>query len=208
MCSAVCINAWARTRVGCQVNVKFTTQGCCVCRCPDLVGQRRLQVAKLLYERGRQLEGSPMLFELVTMLPDTLTAASRSPVQTPVLPCSEQPAQATRQPTDQQVQPNGRAAQHRQRPSKHEHSQRAINVGQESALLQVGLCQSESYESGTDMRCLQARIARFVWGWATSLINRQRGPHSWHAAAGEVESMPDQQLRGSHARRKGRAPCP
>ena len=84
-------------------------------------------------------------------------------MQTPVLPCSKQRAQATRQPTDQQVQPNGRAAQHRQRPSKHEHSQRAISVGQESALLQVSLCQSDSHESGTGMRCLQARIARFVW---------------------------------------------
>ena len=142
----------------CRVIMKLFTQSCHMCRCPDLGVQRRLQVAKLLYERGRQLRGSPMLFELVTMLPDALTAASRSPVQTAVLPGIEQPAQAAGQPTDQQVQSKDRAAQHRQRPSKHEHSQRAINVGQESALLQVGLCQLDSYESGADMGCLQARI--------------------------------------------------
>ena len=113
-----------------------------------------------------------MLFELVTMLPDALTAASRSPVQTAVLPCSEQPAQSARQPTDQQVRSKDRAAQHRQRPSKHEHSQRAIDVAQESALLQVGLCQLESYENGADMGCLQARTICFVYdGLLGSLEN-------------------------------------
>ena len=84
-----------------------------------------------------------MLFELVMMLPDALTAASRSPLQTAVLPCGEQPAQAARPPTDQQTQLLDRVVQHRQRPSKHGHSNKAINVGQESALLQVGRCQKE-----------------------------------------------------------------
>lgn len=111
-----------------------------MCRCPGLGSRHRLQVAKLLYESGRQLTGSPMLFELVTMLPDTMTAASRSSVQTAVLPRSEQPTQAVSRPTDQQVQLQDRDAQHRQRSSKHEHSRRVMNVGQESALLQVGPC--------------------------------------------------------------------
>ena len=103
-----------------------------------------------------------MLFELVTMLPDALTAASRSPAQTAVLPCSEQPAQLASQPKDQQVRSKDRAAQHRQRPSKQEHSQRAINVAQESALLQVGLHRLEFFESGADIWCLQARIIRLT----------------------------------------------
>ena len=142
--------------------MNFYTQGCNACRCPDLGGQRRLQVAKLLYQRGQQLRGSPMLFELVTMLPDALTAGSRSPAQTAVLPCSEQPAQLASQPKDQRVRSKDRAAQHRQRPSKQEHSQRAINVAQESALLQVGLHQLEFFESGADIWCLQARIIRLT----------------------------------------------
>ena len=81
-----------------------------------------------------------MLFELVTMLPDALTAASRSRLQTAVLPCSEQPGQAAGQPTGQRAQLQDRVAQHRQRPVKREDSRRALNMGQESALLQVGLC--------------------------------------------------------------------
>ena len=205
---AVYINAWTCSHSGWYVCMTLFTQGCHVCRCPDLGGQRRLQVAKLLYERGRQLRGSPMLFELVTMLPDALTAASRSPAQTAVLPCSEHPAQAARQPTDQQMQSKDRAAQHRQRPGKHEHSQRAINVAQESALLQVGLCQVESYEGRADMGCLQARITRFFYDGLLVSSEIRHGLHSWHAAAGEVEGVPDQQLRGSHARHTGRAPGP
>ena len=84
-----------------------------------------------------------MLFELVTMLPDALTATSRSPLQPAAQPCSEQPEQAASRPINQQMQPQDRVTQQWHRPSKREHSHRAINVGQESALLQVGSCQTE-----------------------------------------------------------------
>jgi hypothetical protein len=108
-------------------------------RCSEIGSQRRLQLAKLLFKMGTALVGSPMLFELVTVLPDLSVAASSLPAG-PVMPF----------PTERHVQ-LGSADSSQNEPLQHvsaktagpgrrrqQHWQ-AVGWVKESAMLQVTL---------------------------------------------------------------------
>lgn len=110
------------------------------CRCSDIKSQTRLQLARLLFEQGRQLEGSPMLFELATALPDLLATASRAVVeQLRLSPCLglSQPQGADSEHIsvpDSRIEQQARRGQMRQ-----QQQHQMVDVVVESAMLQVRL---------------------------------------------------------------------
>lgn len=127
-------------RICCCTNCHDLCQACELLpgRCPDIGSQSRLQLAKLLFEKGKELEGTPMLFELATALPDLLAAASRAAVEASTLS-----RQARAQPQnagdnlireqDHLLAPQPKQRQ-RQRPMQHH---QVVDVARESAMLQV-----------------------------------------------------------------------
>ena len=109
-------------------------------RCSEIGSQRRLQLAKLLFEMGTELVGSPMLFELVTVLPDLSAAASSLPAG-PVMPLpSERHGQLGSAGSSQNEPLQHVSAKTGGPGRRRQHHWRAVDVVKESAMLQVTCC--------------------------------------------------------------------
>ena len=113
-------------------------------------------MTKLLFEKGKELEGSPMLFELVAVLPDLLAEASKPPVQQALPPPGEQQAQAADGSRNEPLQ--GAAAQPGRQGQRRQHSHRPINIARESAMLQVGLCCPAELQVDLKPGCLKKPV--------------------------------------------------